>query len=188
MGESNPSFPPWKGGVLADRRTEHFQTKHYYTSTNLACQALSGVGDKNRTCFHGFAIQYPSNWFHLHNLASHERFELPTCGVEDHCSIHWANATNLVLRVGVEPTHPKISDFKSLAATYYAIGAVKPLEIFLLCSSLTYYTSTNLACQWWADCELNTDSIDYESTALPLSYQPNIWRRVRESNPVTILL
>ena len=41
-----------------------------------------------------------------------------------------------MLRVGLEPTHPKISDFKSLAATYYAIGAVKLSDIFLLCSSL----------------------------------------------------
>ena len=44
-------------------------------------------------------------------------------GVEDLCIIRYTNAANLVLRVGLEPTHPKIRDFKSLAATYYAIGA-----------------------------------------------------------------
>ena len=30
----------------------------------------------------------------------------------------------LVLRAGLEPAHPKITDFKSVAATYYAIGAM----------------------------------------------------------------
>ena len=29
---------------------------------------------------------------------------------------------------------------------------------------------------WWADLELNQDSVDYESTALPLSYQPGLVR------------
>ena len=34
----------------------------------------------------------------------------------------------MVLRAGIEPAHPKIMDFKSIAATYYAIGAfVYPL-------------------------------------------------------------
>ena len=32
---------------------------------------------------------------------------------------------------------------------------------------------------WWADCELNTDSTDYESAALPLSYRPKVAEDVR---------
>ena len=32
---------------------------------------------------------------------------------------------------------------------------------------------------WWAERELNSYSIDYESTALPLSYQPNTGGRYR---------
>ena len=48
----------------------------------------------------------------------------------------------LVLRVGLEPTHPKISNFKSLAATYYAIGArnyytIKTLESQVLLNIIT---------------------------------------------------
>lgn len=35
-----------------------------------------GVGGENRTHFHGFAIQCPSNWLHLHNLVPLVRFEL----------------------------------------------------------------------------------------------------------------
>ena len=35
---------------------------------------------------------------------------------------------------------------------------------------------------WWAERELNSHSIDYESTALPLSYQPNNWHPHEESN------
>lgn len=34
----------------------------------------------------------------------------------------------------------------------------------------------NLEVVWWASCELNTDSLDYESNALPLSYWPNLVR------------
>lgn len=45
-----------------------------------------------------------------------------------------------MLRVGLEPTHPKIMDFKSIAATYYAIGAVKLLDRFII-------TPTSLRCK-----------------------------------------
>ena len=52
--------------------------------------------------------------------------------------------------------------------------------------SSTYTNSITSA--WWAERELNSHSTDYESAALPLSYQPNIWRRVWESNPLTVSL
>lgn len=35
---------------------------------------------------------------------------------------------------------------------------------------------------WWADLELNQDSADYESEALPLSYRPLCWCPWPESN------
>ena len=64
VGESNPSFPPWKGGVLADRRTEQYKLKFlkneckYITPTEkvkhffflLQKNNKLGVGDRNRTC------------------------------------------------------------------------------------------------------------------------------------------
>ena len=96
-------------------------------------QGLFGVGDRNRTCFHGFAIQCPSNWLHLHKF---------WCGWRD------SNSQNL--------------DFES-----------------------SKYTNS-ITSAWWAERELNSHSTDYESAALPLSYQPNIWRRVWESNPLTV--
>ena len=54
VGESNPSFPPWKGGVLTDRRTEHItQTQIFkehlidfsiygieYNTSHISCQQL----------------------------------------------------------------------------------------------------------------------------------------------------
>ena len=52
------------------------QLRHNYTVNIIISQQLSGVGDKNRTCFHGFAIQCLSNWLHLHNLVPRVRFEL----------------------------------------------------------------------------------------------------------------
>lgn len=40
---------------------------------------------------------------------------------------------------------------------------------------------TNLSTEafWWVCCELNTDSTDYESAALPLSYRPKVAEDVR---------
>ena len=54
MGESNPSFLPWKGSVLTDRRTEHiYQTQIFkehlidfsiygieYNTSHISCQQL----------------------------------------------------------------------------------------------------------------------------------------------------
>ena len=37
VGESNPSLPTWKAGVLTDRRTEHF-----YTLRNHLCELFTG--------------------------------------------------------------------------------------------------------------------------------------------------
>jgi len=43
--------------------------------------------------------------------------------LEGSCDIPFTTASDLVLRAGLEPAHPKITDFKSVAATNYAIGA-----------------------------------------------------------------
>ena len=60
----------------------------------------------------------------------------------------------MVLRAGLEPAHPKIMDFKSIAATNYAIGALLVLPLrFELRSSPHLEASPG-----------------YKSGALPLSY------------------
>ena len=66
-----------------------FQKNNYYTSTMIARQPLSGVGDKNRTCFHGFAIQCPSNWLHLHNSGTPSRNRTHIHSLEESCILHY---------------------------------------------------------------------------------------------------
>jgi hypothetical protein len=78
-------------------------TNNYYTSKLLTSQQLSGVGDRNRTCFHGFAIQCLSNWLHLHNSGTACRNRTHIRRVEAYCIIHYTNAV-LVRVEGLEPS------------------------------------------------------------------------------------
>ena len=63
-------------------------------------------------------------------LASLERFELPTHGVEDRCTIHCATATLFGATGRTRTGTNKSSDFKSDAATNYATVALSKTKLY----------------------------------------------------------
>ena len=80
---------------------------------------LSGVGDRNRTCFHGFAIQCLSNWLHLHNSGTACRNRTHIRTLEECCPIRWTNA----VWCGYRDSNSENSDFKSDMYTNSIISA-----------------------------------------------------------------
>jgi len=186
---------------------------NYYTTTNLARQQLFcnlEVRVRIELTNNSFAdcdITILSSHYNSGTACRNRTYIL---SLEDSCPVHWTNAVLVrVARIELARIAPR--DFKSLVSTYFTILAITLLYPKQSCMSTgtpaqirTERTSpferddfTNLSTgAWWADWELNSDSTDYESAALPLSYQPNtggrcesrthsaVFTTVRISNPL----
>ena len=116
-------------------KTQRGLLNYYYTSNNLTCQQLSGVGGENRTHFHGFAIQCLSNWLHLHISGTPSRNRTHIQTLEESCIIHYTMEVNFGAGSRNRTSKPKRKILSLLCLP------ISPYPQKL------YYTSNNLACQ-----------------------------------------
>ncbi len=188
---------------------------NYYTTTNLARQQLFcnlevGVGiEPTNNSFADCDITILSSHYNSGTACRNRTYIL---SLEDLCPVHWTNAV-LVRVARIELARLASADFKSAVFTYFTILAINIIILHLILhvnwyscwdsnsENLLLLRETTLPIcpqeqTWWADWELNSDSTDYESAALPLSYQPNtggrcesrthsaVFTTVRISNPL----
>lgn len=118
-----------------------FQKNNYYTSKHIARQQLSGVGDKNRTCFHGFAIQCPSNWLHLHNSGTPSRNRTHIHSLEESCILHYTIGI-MVRMARLELARLSSADFKSAVVTNFTTPA----------KNLLYHNQSYMSTTIWYPC------------------------------------
>ena len=105
VGESNPSLLPWKGSVLADRRTEHIDAKFLKNSwidfsihgwiitqlEDLSTRLLLkyntfGIGDRNRTCIKRICNPPPNLSGHTYTIGIPLRNRTATNSFGDYCA------------------------------------------------------------------------------------------------------
>ena len=111
MGESNPSFLPWKGSVLTDRRIEHGGSFLQELPNLLAwevCRRVATSSAMLASCvwIHTRLIEdFWINYYTSTNLARQELF------------------CNLEVRVGIEPTNNSFADCDiTILSSHYNSG------------------------------------------------------------------